>query len=128
MPTRRSTVHDLEIVRLDGEELVLSLHVSSGTYVRAIADALGGHCTALRRTAVGPLLVQDADEETVLPPLAAVEHLPRRELSEEEAAAVRIGRDVAADGEGPLALVARGRLVAVARASGGAAHPETVIA
>ena len=27
---------------------------SSGTYVRAIAEALGGHCTALRRTAVGP--------------------------------------------------------------------------
>ena len=29
-------------------------HVSSGTYVRAIADALGGHCVTLRRTAVGP--------------------------------------------------------------------------
>ena len=36
-----------------------------GTYVRAIADALGGHCTALRRTAVGPFRVEDADEERV---------------------------------------------------------------
>ena len=49
----------------------------SGTYVRAIADALGGHCRTLRRTAVGPFRIEDADEERVLPPLAAVAHLPR---------------------------------------------------
>ena len=28
----------------------------SGTYVRAIAEALGGHCVSLRRTEVGPVL------------------------------------------------------------------------
>ena len=28
----------------------LELHVSSGTYVRSIAEALGGHCASLRRT------------------------------------------------------------------------------
>ena len=32
----------------------LDLLVSSGTYVRSIADALGGHCATLRRTEVGP--------------------------------------------------------------------------
>jgi tRNA pseudouridine55 synthase len=127
MPTRRSTIHDLEIRRLDGDEVELSLRVSSGTYVRAIADALGGHCTALRRTAVGPFLVQDADERTLLPPLAAVEHLPRRDLDPAEAEAVRTGRRLPAEGDGPLALVAEGRLVAVAQVSGGEARPETVL-
>ena len=38
----------------------LALHVSSGTYVRSIAEALGGHCTTLRRTAVGPFEVEEA--------------------------------------------------------------------
>ena len=41
----------------------LELHVGSGTYVRAIAEALGGHCTALRRTAVGPFAVEEADPD-----------------------------------------------------------------
>ena len=38
----------------------LALHVSSGTYVRAIAQALGGHCTSLRRTAIGPFGIDEA--------------------------------------------------------------------
>ena len=45
----------------------LDLRVSSGTYVRSIADALGGHCVALRRTEVGPFSVEEADAERVLP-------------------------------------------------------------
>jgi tRNA U55 pseudouridine synthase TruB len=36
------------------------MRVSSGTYVRAIAEALGGHCRTLRRTEVGPFSVADA--------------------------------------------------------------------
>jgi tRNA pseudouridine55 synthase len=130
MPLRRSTVHALEIVRFEPPEVVLDLHVSSGTYVRALAGALGGHCTALRRTAVGPLRIENADEERLLPPLAAVAHLPARELGADEATAVRQGRTVAADeaAAGPLALVYDGALVAVAQAGGGLARPETVLA
>ena len=37
-----------------------TLEVSSGTYIRAIADALGGHCGTLRRNDVGPFRVEDA--------------------------------------------------------------------
>jgi tRNA pseudouridine55 synthase len=127
MPLRRSTVHELEILRFEPPELELELRVSTGTYIRAIADALGGHCVALRRTAVGPLRVEDADEGTILPPLAAVAHLPRIDLDEEGARAVASGRRVPADGDGPVALVAAGQLLAVAVAAGGVARPETVI-
>jgi tRNA pseudouridine55 synthase len=60
MPLRRSTVHSLELVGYTGETATLDMRVSSGTYVRAIAHALGGHCSTLRRTAVGPFDVADA--------------------------------------------------------------------
>jgi tRNA pseudouridine55 synthase len=60
MPLRRSTVHSLELVGYTGETATLDMRVSSGTYVRAIAHALGGHCATLRRTAVGPFDVADA--------------------------------------------------------------------
>jgi len=127
MPMRRSEIHELEIVRLDPPELELALHVSSGTYIRAIADALGGHCTALRRTAVGPLVVEDADEERLLPPLAALPHLPHEELDADGLRLATTGRVVPTVHDGPVALVHDGELVAVAQGAGGSARPETVL-
>jgi tRNA pseudouridine55 synthase len=60
MPLRRSTVHSLDIIAYTGERVTLDVHVSSGTYVRSLAIALGGHCATLRRTEVGPFSVVDA--------------------------------------------------------------------
>ena len=65
MPVRRSTVHALDVITYTGQaaavELVtLDARVSSGTYVRALATALGGHCRTLRRTEVGPFTIADA--------------------------------------------------------------------
>lgn len=60
MPLRRSTVHALDVIAYTGDTVTLDLRVTSGTYVRAIADALGGHCRTLRRTEVGPFSVDDA--------------------------------------------------------------------
>jgi tRNA pseudouridine55 synthase len=67
MPLRRSTVHELRLVAYDGRVASLDLLVSSGTYVRAIAEALGGHCVSLRRTEVGPFHLEEADEERIVP-------------------------------------------------------------
>jgi tRNA pseudouridine55 synthase len=66
MPLRRSLVRELELLRYEDGIAELDLLVSSGTYVRAIADALGGHCVSLRRTEVGPFGVDEADEERVI--------------------------------------------------------------
>jgi tRNA pseudouridine55 synthase len=67
MPLRRSRVDSLDLVRYDGAVATLDLRVSSGTYVRALAEALGGHCRTLRRLEVGPFRVEEADEERVIP-------------------------------------------------------------
>ena len=66
MPTRRSQVDALDVIAYTAGIATLDLRVSSGTYVRSIADALGGHCVSLRRTEVGPFSVEEADAERVL--------------------------------------------------------------
>jgi tRNA pseudouridine55 synthase len=127
MPTRLSTIHALRVVRYAPPLLELDVSVSSGTYIRGIADHLGGHCRTIRRTAVGPFRVEDADEQVVIAPLAALVHLPERELSASEIADVRAGRAVDGGGEGAVALWAEDALVAVGQAGGGVIRPETVL-
>jgi tRNA pseudouridine55 synthase len=127
MPIRHSTIHGLRVLRYAPPLVELGLHVSSGTYVRSVADALGGHCRKLRRTAVGPFDVDAADDQRVLPPLAALVFLPARELTDEEARLVRTGRPVAGSGEGARALYHGDELVAVGRADEGLIRPETVL-
>ncbi|MES1247158.1 MAG: tRNA pseudouridine(55) synthase TruB [Actinomycetota bacterium] len=61
MPVRRSTVYDLAVLDRDETSVTLDLRVSSGTYIRSIAQALGGHCVALRRTEVGPFSIGEAE-------------------------------------------------------------------
>jgi tRNA pseudouridine55 synthase len=107
---RPVTVHELVVrdVRRDGDavDVDLSMRCSSGTYVRAIArDAgarlgVGGHLTALRRTAVGPYglhvartLDELADDFSVLPITAAARAaFPSVDLDDAAAADVRVGR------------------------------------
>jgi tRNA pseudouridine55 synthase len=75
MPTRRMQVHELELEDYAAPIARLNLLVSSGTYVRAIAEALGGHCRTLRRTAIGPFSVEEADWERIIPPEEALARL-----------------------------------------------------
>jgi tRNA pseudouridine55 synthase len=66
MPVRRSRVDALDVIAYTGTQARLDLRVSSGTYVRAIAHELGGHCATLRRTEIGPFRVEEADPERVI--------------------------------------------------------------
>ncbi len=110
MPLRTTTVHELLLRRYEDGIATLALEVSSGTYIRAIADALGGHCRTLRRTTVGPFTVSDADEERVLEPLDALPFLPALDVSAGEAAAIRSGGRRVGD---RVRVVCEGKLVAV---------------
>ena len=79
MPLRRSLVHSLEVLSSSPASVQLAVHVSSGTYVRSLAQALGGHCTTLRRIAVGPFDVGEAapvERAGLLPASAALARLP----------------------------------------------------
>ncbi|HEY6835538.1 MAG TPA: tRNA pseudouridine(55) synthase TruB [Gaiellaceae bacterium] len=75
MPLRRSRVDALDVISYNHGVARLDLRVSSGTYVRAIAAALGGHCVALRRTEVGPFLVEEADPDRFISPEEALERI-----------------------------------------------------
>jgi tRNA pseudouridine55 synthase len=110
MPLRRSTVHAAELLGYEEGVATLDLRVGSGTYVRAIADSLGGHCATLRRTEVGPFRVEDADQERILPPVEALPFLPLLEVSAAEARAIRTGRSRRDE---PVRVVHEGELVAV---------------
>ena len=93
MPLRRSRIDQLDVIAYTGESVTLDLRVSSGTYVRSVAAALGGHCRTLRRTEVGPFRVEDADPERILPPADALPFLPALEVDEATAVAIRAGRE-----------------------------------
>ena len=72
MPTRRTSVYQLELEEYAEPIAQLSMRLSSGGYVRAVAEALGGHCVTLRRTNVGPFDVAEADPERIIPPETAL--------------------------------------------------------
>jgi tRNA pseudouridine55 synthase len=76
MPMRRTQVRELVLDEYADGIARLDLLVSSGTYVRAIAEALGGHCRTLRRTEIGPFDVKEADAERIIPPEEALARLP----------------------------------------------------
>jgi tRNA pseudouridine55 synthase len=111
------TVHDLRRVG-DHTDVDISVRCSSGTYVRAIARdvgaalGVGGHLTALRRTAVGPYgldvahtLEQLGEELTVLPIAdAARAAFPAYDLDERQAGDVRVGRKLALELTGLTAV------------------------
>ncbi len=75
MPVRRTRVHELVLEDYEDGVARLDLLVSSGTYIRSIADALGGHCRSLRRTEVGPFTVDEANSDLIIPPDEALARL-----------------------------------------------------
>jgi tRNA pseudouridine55 synthase len=93
MPMRRSIISALDVISYTDGVARLDLRVSSGTYVRALATALGGHCSTLRRLEVGPFSVVDADAGRMLEPSAAFDRLPPAARARAPKAALqRMGR------------------------------------
>jgi tRNA pseudouridine55 synthase len=67
MPTRSSRIDALEVIAYSDGLARLDLRVSSGTYVRSVADVLGGHCRTLRRLEIGPFSIDEADATRMIP-------------------------------------------------------------
>jgi tRNA pseudouridine55 synthase len=145
LKARPVTVHELVVHDVRPGEVTLDLDVSvrcsSGTYVRAIARDLGaalgvgGHLTALRRTAVGPYALADAhtlDELgmafTMMPIAAAARAaFPAVELDDTQAGDVRVGRALDVDIAGLSAVFAPdGEFLALYEPRAGQARPVAV--
>ncbi|MFZ2511703.1 MAG: tRNA pseudouridine(55) synthase TruB [Gordonia sp. (in: high G+C Gram-positive bacteria)] len=111
LAARPVTVHRFDVLstaHLDGfVDVEVEVDCSSGTYIRSLARDLGaalgvgGHLTALRRTAVGPFTLAQARtlEEVIDDPgvsldidAAAKLCFPRREISDDEAESISQGR------------------------------------
>jgi tRNA pseudouridine55 synthase len=127
LPARPVTVHEIELREVTAHDGILdvsiSVRCSSGTYIRAIARdvgaalGVGGHLTALRRTAVGPVtladstplgVLQDAGEVSLMPmPEVARRFFPTIEVDADGARAVGYGRslDVRLPATGPVAVL-----------------------
>jgi tRNA pseudouridine55 synthase len=77
LPPRLITVHRAELLSSEGDEAEYEIECSSGTYVRSlIADLGDAYCTELRRTAIGPFGVEEADEGAAIPLATALGRLP----------------------------------------------------
>ena len=128
VPTRRVTIHAIEIATYEPPDLVLDIHCGKGTYVRSIARDLGdmlgtaAYCHGLRRTNSGALCLAEAwrlddlaDRELrdewpaiALHPDAALSDLPAVILGGADQQAWYHGRSVNLSGfAGPAGAIAR---------------------
>ncbi|MET9298460.1 tRNA pseudouridine(55) synthase TruB [Micromonospora aurantiaca] len=152
LPARRVTVSRLDVlaIRRDVPDVVdvdVDVTCSSGTYIRALArDAgaalgVGGHLTALRRTAVGGFTLDEAatlDQleerapDVVNLPLdaAAARFFPRRDATADETRVLSHGGPLAPAGiTGPYAVFdPAGGLIAIVSERDGRARAEIVLA
>ena len=100
LPEREVEVVRFEETGRDGDLVELRIECSSGTYVRSLVSDLGdAFTTALRRTAVGPFAVSDADPDRLIPLEEALPFLPRLHLGPPDAALIANGRPLEATGE-----------------------------
>ncbi len=94
LPERKVTVHAFDEIARDGDRRTFAIRCSAGTYVRSLVADLGdAYCEELRRTAIGPFSVADADPERIVPLGEALDFLPEARLAGEEAR--RAGHGVA---------------------------------
>ncbi|MGH2677077.1 MAG: tRNA pseudouridine(55) synthase TruB [Actinomycetota bacterium] len=136
---RRVRVDAFDLRSFDGRDFDFRVVSSAGTYVRVLVADLGSalqsgaHLVRLARTRIGPFRLTDArppeDPGDPAPIERAVDHLPRMDLDQEEAAAARHGRPLGPpDGPGFHAgFDPQGQLVGVFRECGTKACPEVII-
>ncbi|MCD6641030.1 MAG: tRNA pseudouridine(55) synthase TruB, partial [Nocardioides sp.] len=143
LKARPVTIHELTVHEVALPDVHISVRCTSGTYIRAIARDLGaalgvgGHLTALRRTAVGSFdlsvarTLEELEEHLEVLPIAdaARASFPSVDLDDDQARLVRHGRalDLVLPGAGEHAVFAPdGEFLALYEPSGSGARPVAV--
>jgi tRNA pseudouridine55 synthase len=142
---RPITVHSLKLLDLNPTEQTTTFEItcSSGTYVRTLISDLAQHLnsdaylTALRRTRVGNLKLEEAVTPAdltpqnihnhIILPSKVITHLPVVETPPAGVRAVCSGREIDTSRDGVFRVEAGGELLAVYRGEGGRARPEVVL-
>jgi len=120
MPEREVFVHRFELVKREGDRADFEIECSSGTYVRSlIADLGDAYCTELRRIAIGPFRVGDADPDRLVALADALAFLPERRLAGEDARRAAHGVAVPGEARGPVRLTDARGLIAIAEPAAG---------
>jgi tRNA pseudouridine55 synthase len=102
VPEREVQVERFELLWRDGDRAAFAIDCSSGTYVRSlIADLEDAYCLELRRTAIGPFEVADADPERVIGLDDALAFLPAVDLAGDDARKAAHGVAVRSDPHAP---------------------------
>jgi tRNA pseudouridine55 synthase len=117
IPERTVTVRRFDELRRAGDRVAFEIECSSGTYVRSlIADLGDAYCEELRRTAIGPFSVDDADPATPVPLADALGRvLPVVRVEDpEQARRASHGLAVTGDASGPALLVDADGPIAIA--------------
>ncbi len=146
---RKVFIHELKLIRLEGDELEFSVRCSKGTYVRTLGEDIGealgcgGHLVALRRTGIGEFNLDDAytlpqleamDETQrdacLLPLDRLVQDVPVLELdavlAHRLAQGQRLGmRDAYPDGK--RRLYSAGRFIGLGQLAGGRLSPDRLL-
>lgn len=156
LAARTVVIHSLELVEQpDADHAVFEAECGKGTYVRSLARDFGralgvrGHISALRRTRVGTFAEEDlvplaklrevSESMDDAPPLFALrpveiglDSLPALRVSSSDAARLAHGQPIILRGrdapvlEGPVAITAGGRLIALGEAEAGEIHPKRI--
>src|SRR5436190_3239798 len=125
-PERRVRVDELALLSYEPPRARFLVRGSKGLYIRAIARDLGGHVTALRRTACGPFRVEDAGDE-LLPVDVGLLHLPELRLTTEELHDFENGRVVRREVEGIVRVYCGPRFVGIGQKAEDGTKPRKVI-
>ena len=119
IPEREVHVSRFELRWREDERAGFEIECSSGTYVRSLITDLGdAYCVELRRTAIGPFEVADADPERIVPLDDALAFLPAVERAGDDARRAGHGVAIPGSADGPVRLRDAGGLVALAEPRG----------
>jgi len=145
-------IKEFSVTGVAGEQATFQAHVSSGTYIRSVADEMGrklgcgAHLVSLHRTAVAEFAIEDAHmledletaarqgivEELFVHPRQLLPHMPSVTATEADVSLIRCGRAVNLPelSRAPRVKVFLGQrdLIAIAtRVAGTLFHPSIVL-
>jgi tRNA pseudouridine55 synthase len=108
LPEREVEVYRFNELWRSGDRRAFEIECSSGTYIRSLITSLGdAYCEQLRRTAIGPFTVQDADPDRLISLQDALAFLPEQRLAPEQARVASHGGPVPSTASAPQAGVVR---------------------